>query len=61
MGAVDAFLFALEVIWARCVLAYRLLFALLRRAANRGKRRVAPLDGPRAPEAEAVALLKPPS
>ena len=30
MGAVDAFLFALEVIWARCVLAYRLLFALLR-------------------------------
>ena len=36
------------------------LFALLRRAANRGKRRVAPLDGPRAPEAEAVALLKPP-
>ena len=30
MGAVDAVLFALEVIWARCVLAYRLLFALLR-------------------------------
>ena len=30
MDAVDAFLFALRVIWARIVLAYRLLFALLR-------------------------------